>query len=306
MPAALLPVFRLLLLGIGLLGAGVAPAQTSGKQVARPAAKSVGKPPKTAFTASGCPVQVPTPAVARLLAEAHRLQADYHESEALGRYERVLAKDPDTYAALWEAAVLSVRIGSRYTDETRKLAYLAAARLYAKKALTVCPDGAEAHYAAGLALATQAPLLPLRSRLLAYRDMRPHVYRATELRPDWAEAWQLLGRWQYRVDHYSLPERLYSKLFMGGMPVGGSTLLAIESLRMAHELAPQRIEHAYDLARVHLNRSQETRATAVLQAALEITPVTADELVMSRRCERLLEQLNRRKRRQLQRLINEL
>ncbi|WP_126546818.1 hypothetical protein [Hymenobacter amundsenii] len=254
----------------------------------------------------GCPAPAPTPAVARLLAEARRLQADYHESEALGKYERVLAKDPATYAALWEAAVLSVRIGSRYTDETRKLAYLAAARLYAKTALTVCPDGAEAHYAAGLALATLAPLLPLRSRLLAYRELRPHAYRATELRPDWAEAWQLLGRWQYRVDHYSLPERLYSKLFLGGMPVGGSTLLAVESLRKAYELAPQRIEHAYDLARVYLNRSQETRATAVLQAALGITPVTADELVMSRRCERLLEQLNRRKRRQLQRLINEL
>ncbi|MBT9392380.1 hypothetical protein KLP40_04325 [Hymenobacter sp. NST-14] len=248
----------------------------------------------------------PDPALARLLAQARKLQADYHESQALGLYEQALAKAPATYEALWSAAVLSVRIGNRYTDETRKAAYFSAARLYANRALVVKPNGAEGHYAQALTLATQAPLLPLRGRLLAYREMRPHVYRATELRPEWAEAWQLLGRWHYRVDHYSLVERLYSRLFLGGVPVGGSTLLAIEALRTAHQLDSTRIEYAYDLARVHLNRSQQSRATDVLQAAVELPPVTADELVISRRCRLMLEQLNRRQRRQVQRHLKKL
>ncbi|AHJ97694.1 tetratricopeptide repeat protein [Hymenobacter swuensis] len=248
----------------------------------------------------------PDPAVTELLVQARKLQAEYHESEALGKYEQALGKSPATYEALWQAAVLSVRIGSRYTDETRKSAYFAAARLYANRALVVRPDGAEGHYAEALTLANQANLLTARGRLLAYREMRSHVFRATELRPDWADAWQLLGRWHYRVDHYSPLERVFSRLFLGGMPASASTFMAIDALRKAHELEPKRIQFAYDLARVHLNRSQETRATAVLQEAVALTPVTADELEISRRCRRLLEQLNRRLHRQVHRRLKKL
>ncbi|UPL50855.1 hypothetical protein [Hymenobacter sublimis] len=246
------------------------------------------------------------PAVADLLTQARALQAQYHESEALAKYEQALSKAPATYEALWQAAVLSVRIGARYTDETRKAAYFSAARLYASRALVVRPDGAEGHYAEALALSNQATLLTARGRLLAYREMRPHVFRATELRPDWAEAWQLLGRWHYRVDHYSPFERVFSRIFLGGMPAGASTFRAIDALKRAHELDPKRIQYAYDLARVYLNRSQQTRATAVLQEAVALTPVTADELELSRRCRRMLEQVNRQLRRQISRHVRKL
>lgn len=243
----------------------------------------------------------PEPGIAQLLAEAKTLQEQYHESEALAKYEQVLAKAPATYDALWQAAVLSVRIGTRYTDETRKSAYFSAARLYANRALVVLPDGGEGHYAEALALANQATLLAARGRLLAYREMKPHVFKAVARRPDWAEAWQLLGRWHYRVDHYNLLERAFSRLFLGGTPSGAGTRKAIDALVRAHELAPQRIEFCYDLARVHLNQGQRSRAIAVLQEAVSLTPLTAEELEISRRCRRLLEQLNRQLHRQIQR-----
>lgn len=252
------------------------------------------------------PTETPGSTIAELMAQARALQSQYHESEALAKYELVLSKAPATYDALWQSAVLSVRIGARYTDETRKSAYFSAARLYASRALVVRPDAPEGHYAEGLTLANQATLLTARGRLLAYRAMRPHVFRAVELCPEWAEAWQLLGRWHYRVDHYNPLERVFSRLFLGGTPSGASTYRAIEALRRAHELDPQRIQYAYDLARVYLNRSQQTRAVAVLQEAVALTPVTADELELSRRCRRMLEQLNRKLRRQISRHVRTL
>jgi tetratricopeptide (TPR) repeat protein len=245
----------------------------------------------------------PTPAIQQLLAQAKQLQEQYHESEALAKYEQVLAKAPATYDALWQAAVLSVRIGARYTDETRKAAYFSAARLYANRALVVRPDGAEGHYAEALALSNQATLLGARGRLLAYKDMKSHVFKAVARRPDWADAWQLLGRWHYRVDHYNILERGFSRLFLGGTPSGAGTRKAIDALVRAHELAPRRIEFCYDLARVHVNQGQRSRAISVLQEAMELTPVTAEELEISRRCRRLLEQQNRQLHRQLQRHI---
>ncbi|UYZ64146.1 tetratricopeptide repeat protein [Hymenobacter weizhouensis] len=278
---------------LGLLaGLGAFPAQAQ-LHKAKPA-------PKPAVEAP------PSSEVDRLLRQAQELQARYKESEALATYEEVLGRTPATYEALWQAAVLSVRIGARYTDETRKAAYFAAAHLYANRALVVRPDGAEGHYAEALSLANQATLLSARGRLLAYREMKPHVQAAVAARPTWADAWQLLGRWHYRVDHYNLLERVFSRVLLGGTPSGASTRQALEALGRAHELAPQRIQFAYDLARVHLNQGQRRQAISVLQEAVTMEPVTADELELSRRCRRLLEQQNRHLRRQIARRVKTL
>lgn len=244
--------------------------------------------------------------VNKLLAEAQALQAQYKESEALAKYEAVLAKAPATYEALWRAAVLSVRIGARYTDETRKTAYFSAARLYSSRALVVRPEGAESNYAEALALVNQATLVTARARLLTYREMKPYAFKAVAQRPDFADAWQLLGRWHFRVDHYNLVERAYSRLFLGGTPSGASSNAAVDALIKAHELAPQRIQFAYDLARILLTQKHRTRAVAALQDAVEITPVTAEELEISRRCRKLLLQLNRKMMKQVQNHLREL
>jgi len=242
--------------------------------------------------------------LAQLLTEAQNLQAKYRESEALAKYEQVLGKMPGNYEALWSAAVLSVRIGARYTDETRKAAYFSAARLYANRALVVNPEGAEANYAAAYAITNQATLLGMRQYLLAYREMKPYVFLAVARRPDWADAWQLLGRWHYRVDHYNIMERIFSRLFLGGTPSGAGSRKAIDALKRAHELDPKRIQFCYDLARVYRNQAQFTNARNVLEEALKIIPVTSEELEMSRRSRLLLQQLRRRAQRKHQ-LIEE-
>ena len=236
----------------------------------------------------------------KLLSEARALQNKYRESEALAKYEQVLSKFPGNYDALWSAAVLSVRIGTRYTDETRKAAYFSAARLYANRAMVVNPDGGESNYAAAFTIANQATLLGMRQYLLAYREMKPYVFLAVARRPDWADAWQLLGRWHYRVDHYSLLERIFSRLFLGGKPSGAGSRKAIDALKRAHELDPNRIQFCYDLARVYQNQGQYTNARTVLAEALKITPGTSEELEMSRRSRVLLAQLLRRAQRKHQ------
>lgn len=254
-----------------------------------------------AAVVAGCYVAVYD--IGKLLAEAEALQKQYKDSEALAKYEQILGQVPGHYEALWNAAVLSVRIGARYTDETRKAAYFAAARLYSTRALVVKPEGAEGNYAEALALANQATLLSARGRLIAYKEMREYVFKATEKAPKWADAWQLLGRWHYRVDHYNLLERVFSKLVLGGMPNGASTRRALVALATAHELDPKRIQFCYDLARVRLNQGQRSQAIDVLQEAAQLTPVTSEELEMSRRCRSLLVQLNRQMLRQLHRKI---
>ena len=244
-------------------------------------------------------------AVRTKLFQAAALVNGFKESEALGVYQEILKLDPSHYLSLWQAAVLSVKIGSRYSDETRKTAYFDAGRQYAERALALRPEGGESNYAVALALFNQATLYKAGARLEAFRDLRSHVYLATEHRPDLPEAWQLLGRWQYRVSHYNLLERLYSKLVLGGVPSGGDSREAIDDLEKAVQLAPQSLPFHYDLARMCNYQGRRKAAIAVLQTAQQIPAITSEDLVVLRQCRQLLPRLvraNARRQRRLERL----
>jgi tetratricopeptide (TPR) repeat protein len=262
-------------------------------------------PPKESVAARRGAAQLAAPpddpAARQALADALKLKAAYKDSEALGKFEEVLRLIPAHYQALCEAAVLSVRIGARYSDETRKTAYFDAARAYADRALALRPEGGDSNYAVALALFNQATLRNARGRLQAFRDLRSHVYLATQRRPDLPDAWQLLGRWQYRVAHYNLFERLYSKVAYGGVPDGGNSRAAMESLEKAHALDPQRLQFCYDLARMYTYQGRRKKAIEILLVAEKIPPITSDELVLSRLCRQMLPNLVRQDQRRQKR-----
>ena len=257
---------------------------------------------KPAAPPAAAALPVDPPAIRVKLAQATTLTSQFKESEALALYQEILRTVPAQYQSLWQAAVLSVRIGSRYSDETRKAAYFDAGRQYAEKALLLHPEGGESNFAVALVLFNQATLYRAGARLVAFRDLRSHVYLATERRPDLPETWQLLGRWQYRVSHYNLLERLYSKLVLGGVPEGGDSRQAMDNLEKARQLAPQNLQFCYDLARMCCYQGRRRRAIEVLLEAEKIPPVTSEELVVSRLCRQMLPPLLRADARRQKRL----
>ena len=242
------------------------------------------------------------PLVRTRLFQAAALTNAFKDSEALAVYQEILKINPVHYLALWQAAVLSIKIGSRYSDETRKAAYFDTGRQYADRALQLRPEGGESNYAVALALFSQATLYRAGARLMAFRDLRSHVYLAAEHRPDLPEAWQLLGRWQYRVAHYNLLERLYSKLVLGGVPAGGDSREAMADLEKARELAPLNLHFCYDLARMYSYQGRRRPAITLLREAERIPPLTSDDLVVSRLCRKMLPPLLRADARRQKRL----
>lgn len=302
--------FRALLLGLlsGLLG-GLRPAWA--QTPAPPEAKAGGllrlkkRPvPAVRYPTPPPPAEDP-PAVRQHVAEALLLASSFKDSEALAKLQEVLKDDPRHYFSLWQAARLSVRIGQRYTDETRKAAYFDAARAYADRALALQPEGGESNYAVALALFNQATLRTARGRLAAFRDLRSHVVLAAERRPDWADAWSLLGRWQYRVAHYSLLERLFSKLALGGVPADASSKKALASLEKAQQLDSTRLQFCYDLARAYRYQGKRRKAAALLRYAIKLAPVTSEDLTILRGCQQLLIPLERQLARRARRRAKE-
>ncbi|TDN39362.1 hypothetical protein A8B98_19130 [Hymenobacter sp. UV11] len=232
-------------------------------------------------------------ALRRHLRQAAALQAKYQDSEALAQYQEALKLNARNYTGLWQAAVLSVRIGNRYSDETRKKAYFSAARDYATRAVAVHPLGGESNYALALALFSEAGLLSARDRLRIFKELRTPVFLAVEHRPDLPEAWQLLGRWHYRVAHYNVLEKTFSRIVLGGYPQGASTKKAVLALEKARQLDSTRIQYCYDLARIYKYQGQRRRAIRVLQEAIKLPTYTSEDLAMNRLCQQLLPPLLR-------------
>ena len=227
------------------------------------------------------------------LRQAASLQGKYKDSEALAHYQAALKLNPQHYRSLWQAAVLSVSIGNRYSDETRKKAYFDAAHQYADRALALQPEGGESNYVMALALFSEAGLISARDRLRLFKQLRSHVFLAAERRPDLPEAWQLLGRWYYRVAHYNVLEKTFSRIFLGGYPQGATSKKAVDALEKAHQLDPSRIQYYYDLARIYKYQGKRRRAIAVLQEAIKLPTYTSEDLTVNRLCQQLLPPLLR-------------
>ena len=227
------------------------------------------------------------------LRNASALQNQFKDSEALAEYQAVLKINAQHYESLWRSAVLSVSIGNRYSDETRKSAYFGAANQYASRALLIQPEGGESNYAMALALFSQAGLLSARDRLRLFKQLRSHVFLAAERRPDLPEAWQLLGRWYYRVAHYNVLEKTFSRIVLGGYPQGASSAKAMAALEKARQLDPSRIQYCYDLARMYKYQRKRRRAIAVLQEAIKLPAYTSEDLTVNRLCQQLLPPLVR-------------
>ncbi|GAA4506428.1 hypothetical protein GCM10023172_35690 [Hymenobacter ginsengisoli] len=278
----------------GLAGLPVARAQkTTTAQPsppARPEAAELGTKPKTKANASPAPDSV---ALRQHLRQAASLQTKYKDSEALAEYQAVLKLNAQHYESLWRAAVLSVTIGNRYSDETRKKAYFDAAHQYADRALALQPEGGESNYAMALALFSEAGLISARDRLRLFKQLRSHVFLAAERRPDLPEAWQLLGRWYYRVAHYNVLEKTFSRIFLGGFPHGASSKKAIDALEKAHQLDPGRVQYCYDLARMYKYQGHRRKAIAMLQEAIKLPTYTSEDLTVNRLCQQLLPPLLR-------------
>ena len=281
----------LLLLALWLAGAGAAWAQrTTTAQPSAPALPDAAELQKTPPGAS------PLPDSARLrlhLRRAATLQAQYKDSEALAEYQAALKLNPQHYLSLWRAAVLSVSIGNRYSDETRKQAYFEAAHQYAERALAQYSDGGEASYAMSLALFSEAGLASARDRLRLFKQLRPYVFATVEHLPNMAEGWQLLGRWHYRVAHYNVLERVYSRLLLGGYPQGASTQKAMDAIEQARHLDSTRVQYCYDLARVYKYRGARRRAIRILQQAIRLPTYTSEDLAVNRLCQQMLPPLLR-------------
>ena len=121
---------------------------------------------------------------------------------------------------------------------------------YAQRAVEIDPKVAKAHLSVAVAYGKLTDFVGNKEKLEYSKFIKKEALKSIELDATDDFAWHVLGRWHSGVANVSGVLKLMAKLVYGGMPVA-SNEEAVKCLKKAAELAPQRIIHRSELARVY-------------------------------------------------------
>jgi len=167
-------------------------------------------------------------------------------------------------AALREAEAIEaqnvgvlLRISKQYTDlipstKPEESAKWVAHRAfdYASRAVAADPKNAKAHLNLAIAYGHLTDYVGNKTKLEYSKVIRDETLKSIELDPSDDYSWHVLGRWHAGVANVSGVLKALASLVYGGMPKA-SNEEAAKYLKKATELAPQRIMHHAELARVY-------------------------------------------------------
>lgn len=227
-----------------------------------------------------------------LVREANHLLGEYKDAEALQKFEEVLVVAPQHYEALYKISLLHSRIGLRYSDESQKSEHFLLAKDFADRALRVNKQGAESNFVMALAISNLSFVSGAKARISNLKNIKMYLDRSLAANPKYANAWQLLGRWHYKVANMNVLECTISKVLNGCTKAEASNSLAVSCLKKAIEIDANNLNCYYDLAVVYREMKEIDESISVLQNATQLQPVTSEDLELSRRCKVMLNQLS--------------
>ncbi|QNF35041.1 hypothetical protein HUW51_20820 [Adhaeribacter swui] len=227
-----------------------------------------------------------------LVREANQLLGEYKDAEALQKFEEVLVVVPHHYEALYKISLLHSRIGLRYSDESQKSEHFLLAKNFAEKALEVNKHGSESNYVMALAISNLSFVSGAKARIGNLKTIKSYLDKSLAANPKNANAWQLLGRWHFKVANLNILECTISKILNGCAKTEASNALAVSALKKAIALDPNNLTYYYDLAVVYRETKEIDESIAVLQNATQLQPITSEDLELSRRCKVMLNELS--------------
>jgi tetratricopeptide (TPR) repeat protein len=194
------------------------------------------------------------------LAEDPRLialvkQGDAEERAGRTRDALVLYRDAEQIDARNVGVLL--RISKQYSDlistaKPREIAHQLAQKslLYAERAVGIDPKVAKGHLSVAIAYGKLTDFVGNKEKLEYSKRIKQEALKSIALDPADDFAWHVLGRWHAGVANVSGVLKMMAGLVYGGMPAA-SNEEAAKCLKKAAELAPQRIIHHSELARVY-------------------------------------------------------
>ncbi|WP_160715685.1 hypothetical protein [Chitinophaga solisilvae] len=228
--------------------------------------------------------------VDEMVEQARQLELQMKESDAFEKDKEILKIKPDDIRALTQASQLCSRIGNRQKDKSSKTDYFNQAKTYAQAALKVNPNSPDANLAMAIAMGRMALISGAKEKVAASKDVKKYAELAIKFNPNLAQAYHVLGKWNYEVANLNVFERGAAKMLFGGLP-DGSLKNAIANYEKCRQLDPAFILNYYELARAYKSNDEQDKAIEVLKKALTLRNISQDDASIKADCKRMLDDL---------------
>lgn len=217
--------------------------------------------------------------VASLLAQGEAEDAHDRLSSALTAFleaEKIAPNQPDVLlriARQYSSLVDATNVPSEAKDFAEK------SLSYAKRALDLLPESAKAHLTIAIAYGKLTDFTSNRTKLEYSRIIKAETVKSIALDPTDDYAYHVLGRWHAGVANLNPMLRMLAKAVYGSMPEA-SNAEAIRYFKKAIELAPNRLMHRVELAKVYEIAHEKQLALKEWQTALRLPAEDAEDRKM--------------------------
>lgn len=197
-------------------------------------------------------------------------QGDY--KHALEEYDTGLTFDENSYMILWRMARYYGRLGVLSGDKKGMKNYTLKAEKFARKAISVNPQGFEGHLHLAESLGKLLVHAPFNKVYKHINEIRESCKKAIELNPKHAKAYLILGMWHRKVARASWVQKALIRTFFGKVPQA-DLATSIYLLQKAVELDDTRVKNHYELALSYDVTGDYKSAASLFKKAIKCKPL---------------------------------
>ncbi len=219
--------------------------------------------------ALGC--RAANPEADTLIEQGDAEVAALHAPEALALFDQAAKADPDDVEILLRISQQCSNLIAQAKSPADALSFATRSLHEAKQAVALAPDNPKAHLAVAVAYGRLADFEDNRTKIEYSRSVKEEADRTLELDPREDFAYHVLGRWNYAIATLNPMLKLMAKLVYGGLPEA-SLEEAVKDYQKAIDLAPQRVIHHHELARVEAALGQTDAARKEWETELTLKP----------------------------------
>jgi tetratricopeptide (TPR) repeat protein len=213
---------------------------------------------------------------------------------ALEKFELAIRQNPKNTDALTHASRMLSNIGGRLpkTERDQKLELYERAKTYAEKSIELNPSIPESRLAYVISLGLQSEIATNPNDKVRYaQNIHNEATKILQLDSTFAEAYFILGKWQYELSRLNWMELMACRIFFGGFPEEISLERALEYFKQANAYKENYILFLYGLASAQHALGENDKATQTLQKALSLPLSEPDDATRKERCQALLRQI---------------
>lgn len=199
-----------------------------------------------------------------------------HTRAALTCFREAEKIDPQNVSVL-------LRISKQYSDliaetkpEEAARAVADKALAYSKRAVELDPRSAKGRLSLAVAYGRLTDFVGSKVKLEYSKLIKEETVKSIELDPSDDFAWHVLGRWHFGVSNVNAMLKAMARLVYGGLPPA-SNEDAAKCLKKAADIAPQRIIHHSELARVYQAMGKKELANKEWQTVLALPAVDKED-----------------------------